>query len=70
MTGKAFRRLVAEPQLQIVAVRADQAHAALQFGVTSAGQRGQQCGLQELRVLGGALVVQFDRAAIPDGRRP
>jgi hypothetical protein len=36
---KAFRDLIAQPQLEVVAVRADQAYPALEFRVAAPGQR-------------------------------
>ena len=47
MAGKAFRRLIAEPQFEIVAMRTDQTHSALEFGGPLRGQFLQQRGLEE-----------------------
>ena len=49
VAGKAFRRLIAEHQLQVVAVRADQTHAALQLGATAARANACQQGRLEVR---------------------
>ena len=46
---KAFRNLIAEPQLEVVAVRTDQADPAFEFGVAPARQRVEQRGLEQLR---------------------
>ena len=51
MAGKAFRDLVAEAQLEIVAMRADQADAALELGVAAPRQRIQQRRLEDLGVV-------------------
>ena len=50
MAGKAFGGLIAKPQFQVVAVRTDQTHPALQFGVPPRRQRRQQSSLEKLPI--------------------
>ena len=74
VAGKAFRGLVAEPQLQIVAVRAHQTDAALEFrgprrrASASSNAASKSSGVDGAR---GRLVLDgLDTAAVPDRRRP
>ena len=59
MAGKAFRGLIAEPEFEIVAVRADQAHTAFDLGVAAPAKRVQQrsfAGTEPLPAVAGTLV--------------
>src|SRR5690349_21781779 len=76
MTRVALGGRVTEVELQLVAVRADQAHPAFQVRRPALGQRGEQRVADRLRVR--ALAVGFsvtgfeagrDRRAIPDRGR-
>ncbi len=50
MTGVTARGQLADPQLELVPVRADQADAAVQLGPADAGQRVAEFGGQLLGV--------------------
>ena len=52
MAGITFRGLLTEPQLQIIAMRTDQTHSALEFGDRLFGQFLQQRRLVDSRVDG------------------
>ena len=73
MAGKAFRNLITEPQLKVVAVRTHQAHPSLEFGVAPPRQRIEQRRLEQLGAVisrSGLVLDHVDCAAVLDGRRP
>ena len=73
MAGEPFGDLIAEPQLQIVAVRSDKTHAALEFGVSPATELIEQRGLKDRRIDRARRrfgLDALDAAAVADTRGP
>src|SRR5580693_10167859 len=75
MTGKAFRGLITQSQLEVVTVRTDKTYPALEFSIATPRQRRQQGGFQKVTV--GAVCTSgvrtsetVDAGSVCDRRRP